>query len=182
MKKTVTFVLLIAMMLTLALNLTSCGEEEIIPDGMKYACDIDIVDYSLFVPESWVVDMTTGTSMAHVSSADRSSVQVAQWNLTENIKDYDAWWTEYKKSIEKIGEAQYISNAVDTKMGGVDAKKYVYELTMYKGTDDEVTYKYMVIGTITRGSVYVFMYASVGDYYDENMDTVNNIIDNFRFN
>ncbi len=171
-----------AMMLTFALNLVSCGEEEIIPDGMKYACDIDVVDYSLFVPESWIVDITTGTSLAHVSNADRSSVQVSQWNLTDNIKDYDSWWTEFKSSIEKIGEAQYISNAEDVKMGGVDAKKYVYELTMFKDTDDEVTYKYMVIGAITRGSVYVFMYASVGELYDENMDTVNEIIENFRFN
>ena len=182
MKKTTTLLVLLTMIFTLSLNLVSCGEEEIIPDGMKYACDPDVVDYSLFVPESWIVDTETGLSMAHVSGADRSSVQVGQWNLTETISNYDKWWEEYKKQIEKLGETNYISNAVDTKMGGVDAKKYVYELTMYKGTDDQVTYKYMVIATITRGSVYVFMYASVDGYYDENMGTVNEIIGNFRFN
>ena len=182
MKKIATLLILLTMMFTLSLNLVSCGEEEIIPDGMKYACDPDIVDYSLFVPESWIVDITTGTSLAHVSGADRSSVQVSQWNLTETISNYDKWWEEYKKQIEKLGETNYISNAVDTKMGGVDAKKYVYELTMFKGTDDQVTYKYMVIATITRGSVYVFMYSSVGDYYEANMEDVNEIKNNFKFN
>ena len=182
MKKTVTLVLLLTMIFAFSLSLVSCGEEEIIPDGMKYACDPDVVDYSLFVPESWIVDITTGASMAHVSGADRSSVQVGQWNLTSSLNNYDTWWAEFRKQNEKLGTFELVSNAVDTNLGGSDAKKYEYTLKMYEGTDDEVTYEYMVIAAITRGSVYVFMYSSVDGYYDENMDTVNEIIENFRFN
>ena len=182
MKKTVTLIVLLTMIFALSLNLVSCGEEEIIPDGMKYACNIDIVDYSLFVPESWIVDNTTGLSMAHVSEADRSSVQVGQWNLTNNLNDYDSWWAEFRAQNEKIGTFELVSGPVDAKLGGVDGKKYEFTLKMYEGTNDVVTYEYMVIAAITRGSVYVFMYSSVDGYYDENMDTVNEIIKNFRFN
>lgn len=170
------------MIFALSASLVSCGEEEIIPDGMKYACDPKIVDYSLFVPESWIVDMTTGLSMAHVSEADRSSVQVGQWNLTSQLKDYDTWWAEFKKQNEKLGTLDASVVGADTKLGGMSAKKYEYTLKMYEGTEDAVTYEYMVIATITRGSVYVFMYSSVDGYYDENMDAVNEIIGNFRYN
>ena len=182
MKKTVTLILLLTMIFALSVNLISCGEEEVIPDGMKYACDPKIVDYSLFVPESWIVDSTTGLSMAHVSESDRSSVQVAQWNLTSDLKDYDTWWAEFKKQNEKLGAFETVSGPVDTKLGVADGKRYEFTLKMYEGTDDAVTYEYMVIATITRGSVYVFMYSSVDGYYDENMDTVNEIINNFKFN
>ena len=172
-------------MLTLTLSLVSCGQEDGIPSGMKYACDPDIVDYSLFVPESWIVDQTTGISQAHVSAKDLSSVQVAQWNLTENISNYEEWWEDYKSSIEKVGVVEILGDGEDVTFGGItDAKKYEYKLTVGKGTDYERTYKCMVIDTITRGSVYVFLYNSIekGDLYSSNLESVNKIIENFRFN
>ena len=173
------------MVLTLSLSLVSCTDDDNIPDGMKYACDPDIVDYSLFVPESWIVDIQTGASMAHVSETDFSSVQVCQWNLTNELKDYDSWWKEYKIGIENLGAVEYVdSELVNTVVDGIAAKKCQYKLTFNKGSENEKTYSYMVIGIITRGSVYVFLYTSLedGDLYNTNMPVIEEIIKEFKFN
>ena len=184
MKKILSFALAMMLMLTLALSMVSCGEETEIPDGMKYACNPDIVDYSLFVPESWIVDITTGSSMAHVSESDFSSVQVAQWNLTNEIKDFDTWWKDYKASIERLGAVEYVTELENTVVDQIASKKCEYKLTMNKDTASERTYSYMVICTITKGSAYVFRYTSLedGDLYKTNMPVIEEILKEFKFN
>ncbi|MBQ8343858.1 MAG: hypothetical protein IJV68_03600 [Clostridia bacterium] len=184
MKRILSLIIVLAMMLTCTLSMVSCGEETVVPDGMKYACNPDIVDYSLFVPENWIVDITTGSSMAHVSESDFSSVQVSQWNLTNELKNYDTWWADYKSSIEKLGVVEYVTELENTVVNEIASKKCEYKLTLGEGTDDERTYSYMVVGIITRGSVYVFLYTSLedGDLYNKNMPTVEQILKEFKFN
>ena len=135
-------------------------------------------------PESWIVDITTGSSMAHVSESDFSSVQVAQWNLTNEIKDFDTWWKDYKSSIEKLGAVEYVTELENTVVDQIASKKCEYKLTMNKDTANERTYSYMVICTITKGSAYVFLYTSLedGDLYKTNMPVIEEILKEFKFN
>ncbi len=158
------------------------GEDYIIdeeaPEGMKIASNYDIVDYLLYVPESWIVDVRNGLTMAHVSETDMSSIQVAQWNLTASTKDYDKWWDEYKKQMNLVASVEYANpQLVDTKINGVDSKKAEYIITT-----DTQSYKCMVTATIARGSVYVIVYTSTVDMYNTHLTDVNKIIENFKFN
>jgi hypothetical protein len=116
--------------------------------------------------------------MAHVSESDMSSIQVGQWNLTANTKNYEKWWEEYKKQTDLVARVEYSNpELVDTKVFGIDSKKAEYTITT-----DTQTYKCMLTATIARGSVYVIVYTSTVDNYNTHLADVNKIIENFKFN
>ena len=179
--KRILCLLLIAVAL---LALSSCSGKTDVPKGMKLASDTSVVDYSLFVPESWVIDSSDGKTMAHVSENDRSSVSVAQWNLTSDISSVDKWWDNYKEQIgEVFTEMTVITEGEKLVVDGKAASKYVYSAKL-----GESKYPFMVVATIRNGSIYVITYTSMGEIDDEsslfskNLETVNSIIENFRFN
>lgn len=170
--------------------LSSCSGKTDVPKGMKLASDTSIVDYSLFVPEKWIIDISNGATMAHVSDADRSNVSVAQWNLTEELSSIESWWEDYKEQVnDKLfsGTMTVVTEGEKTVVDGKAASKYVYY-----GTLNNVKYTYMVVATIRKtisdNSIYTIHYTSIGDVDDENslfsknLETVNSIIENFRFN
>lgn len=164
--------------------LSSCSGNGEVPKGMKLASDTGVVDYSLFVPESWIIDASDGKTMVHVSETDRSSVSVAQWNLTEELSSIDAWWANYKEQIsEAFAEMTVVTEGEKTVVDGKAASKYVYSAKL-----GENKYPFMVVATLRNGSIYVITYTSVGEIDDENslfsknLGTVNSIIENFKFN
>ena len=86
-------ILLALMVALMCLCLFSCGNDDDTPKGMKLASDTKIVDYKLFVPESWVVsDAQRAVTQAYASDEDRTNVMVMQWNITENTKTVKDWW------------------------------------------------------------------------------------------
>ncbi|MGM9665467.1 MAG: hypothetical protein ACI3XX_02885 [Eubacteriales bacterium] len=164
--------------------LTSCSGKTDVPKGMKLASDTSIVDYSLFVPEEWIIDSNDGKTMAHVSETDRSSVSVAQWNLTGDISSIESWWENYKEQIgEVFTDMTVTTEGEKTVVDGKAASKYVYSAKL-----GENKYPFMVVATVRNGSIYVITYTSIGEIDDENslfsknLATVNSIIENFRFN
>ena len=165
--------------------LSSCSGKTDVPKGMKLASDTSIVDYSLFVPKSWIIDVSNGATMAHVSESDHSSVSVAQWNLTDEISSIDAWWEIiYKEQTgEVFTDITVTTEGEKTVVDGKAASKYVYSAKL-----GENKYPFMVVATVRNGSIYVITYTSIGEIDDENslfsknLETVNSIIENFRFN
>lgn len=164
--------------------LSSCSGKGDVPKGMKLASDTSIVDYSLFVPEKWIIDASDGKTMAHVSETDRSSVSVAQWNLTNDISSIESWWENYKEQIgEAFTDMTVTTEGEKTVVDGKAASKYVYSAKL-----GENKYPFMVVATVRNGSIYVITYTSIGEIDDENslfsknLATVNSIIENFRFN
>ena len=147
------------------------------PEGMKLASNVKIVDYSLYIPDSWIIDIQTGNTLAHVSALDKSSIQVGQWNLTENIKNYDTWWEEYKKDLDRIGAKTIIKELSDTTVNGIPAKAAEYKIKV--GGNE---YKCLVNAIIRKNSVYVILYTSTVDGYNDNINEINAILDNFKFN
>ncbi|MGM9645846.1 MAG: hypothetical protein ACI3XS_04065 [Eubacteriales bacterium] len=163
---------------------TSCSGKGDVPKGMKLASDTSIVDYSLFVPEEWMIVTRNGATSVQVSKTDCSSVSVAQWNLTDEISSIDAWWEDYKEQMNNIfAEMTVVTEGEKTVVDGKAASKYIYY-----GTFNGVKYTYMVVATIRNNSIYVITYTSMGEVDDEkdlfakNLGTVNSIIENFRFN
>lgn len=163
---------------------TSCSGKGDVPKGMKLASDTSVVDYSLFVPEEWMIVTRNGATSVQVSKTDCSSVSVAQWNLTDEISSIDAWWEDYKEQMNNIfAEMTVVTEGEKTVVDGKAASKYIYY-----GTFNGVKYTYMVVATIRNNSIYVITYTSMGEVDDEknlfakNLGTVNSIIENFRFN
>ena len=74
--------------------LAACGktEEFEAPVGMKLASDTAVVDYCLFVPESWVVDLSTGVTSAYHSIADPSSLTVNVYGVDASIPDAETYF------------------------------------------------------------------------------------------
>ena len=91
MKKIIALILAVISCLLLA----SCGGNMEVPEGMKLASNTAIVDYSLFVPENWIVDLSDARTAAHVSDSDRTSINIAQWNYQGTVDDW--WKNEYKE-------------------------------------------------------------------------------------
>lgn len=186
MKKIIALLLAIV---SLVLILASCGKNSDIPDGMKRASDTRIVDYELFVPESWIVDTPSfsanededvqmlAVSMAHVSKSDRSNISIAQWNTTINTSTIELWWeNEYKPDITNILGATITNEGEEMIIDGKSAKKYEYSAKI-----GENTYKYMVVSTIRNGSIYVMTYTSTEELYEKNLEDVDKILENIRF-
>ena len=189
-------ILVLIAVLCLSLCLFSCGDDEI-PDGMKLASDTDVVDYKLFVPESWVVSgAQNATSQAFVSNSDRTNVLVMQWNISETTKTVADWWEkEYKPQVFKSGAVQSVTvnkdkngaEGVATTLGGKAATRYGYT-----GKIGDAFFKYDIIACVTNGSIYVMQFTYMQDKdltdgkvtystVETHKEGVQSIIDNFRF-
>ena len=149
------------------------------PDGMKALESSDKLDYYIYVPVTWVQDLSTGVVSAYVSASDLSNVSITQFNL-EELKKLDEYVTDY---VEDLGEnlkdfkleEGYPENG-KTLLNGVEAQKLEYTATLAGNQ-----YKYMQIICAKGGTIYYFTYTALADAYDTNMEDVNMILDNFAF-
>jgi len=171
-------------LLTLCLPvLTSCKDDGI-PDGMKYATTQGVADYTLFVPEGWVLTMGTPTATAaNASKSDRTGISVQRLSY----QSYDEWWTDMRATINENLKDVSVSDKESALIDGVDSVKY----TVY-GTWGENGYHKLVIYGIKHGDfvysmVVTYPYAREKDgkkiYTDDyQAENVQKILDNFRFN
>lgn len=150
-----------------------------IPEGMKLFSN-EHTDYTAFVPVNWIVDMSTGTLSAYVSSADASSISITAQGLElDDPKTLDDYWKGYEKDFNSIfKEFEYVGEApTTTTLSGEPANKYVYTAKL-----GDNQYKYMQVVCIREMTVYVITYTSTPEGYDGNIEDVEKILDNFSFN
>lgn len=168
--------------------LASCGGtvDADAPDGMKRV-EADVKNYTLYVPQSWTVDMSTGTVSAYASSTDRSNVSLTAFAVAAGTTP-DSFWSEYAgqfnstfgdsmKYISPEGEPVDEPAASKTTLGGVEANRYEYRATV---TGE--LYRFMQVVCVTAGSVYILTYTAVDEAYDAHLGEVNDIINSFKFN
>lgn len=173
----------------------SCGDadEQWYPAGMKLASS-DKIDYKMWVPDDWIVDISTGVTAAYVSESDRSNVTLTAFSLTagDNYMSISQYWSKYKEELEKTfpdisvidtgedGASDALTEendlGVTLLVDGVAAKKYVYTATV-TGTN----YKFMQVIFIREGYVYLLTYTAMPENYDLHTEDVDKIIENFRF-
>ncbi len=72
MKKIISLFFAVLMLVSLA----ACGAEGDVPLGMKLASNREIVDYTLYIPEDWVIISQKGMTQAQVSLSDTTSIIV----------------------------------------------------------------------------------------------------------
>ena len=173
----------------LALSLCACGEaaDPDAPEGMKKA-DAAAVNYTLYVPDSWTVDMSTGVVSAYASQTDRANIAFTGFALEDRTTTLDSFWASYSEDFKStFGDSMFYYNekgeetaepfAAKTTLGGIEANKYVYRA---KVTGE--VYKFMQVTCIAAGTVYIFTYTAVEGAYDSHLSEVNDILNNFRFN
>ena len=140
----------------------SCDADEA-PDGMKLASNTDIVDYRLYVPESWIVsNADRGATQAYASEGDRTNVLVMQWNITENTVTVDDWWEkEYKPQVFETNAVQ--EHKVLSEGEGVTLDKKAAKSYSYTGKIGDSFFRYDLIACVAQGSIYVIQVTYMQD-------------------
>ena len=173
--------------------LASCSKaDQFVPAGFKLASDKK-ADYSLYVPEGWIVDMSTGVTTAYVSKEDRSNISFMGFELSDaiinigtpnggngeaegsdtennvpNISTVDEYWAYYSSEFEKtFSDMTYEVEGENMLVSKNAAKKYVYTATV---TGSE--YKFMQIVTIKDGTVYILTYTARANVFDKHLEDV----------
>jgi len=195
------------LLVCLSLILSACSDPNAgwVPAGMKLA-STEAVDYTMYVPESWTVDVSTGIVSAYVSVSDRSNVTMTAFNLGSDdlYISLDEYWERYQGDLIATfpdicyTEAEVISPAettadgetipaetaapehpgypISTVMDNTAANKYYYTATV-----TGVTYKFMQLVSIRAGIAYVMTYTSTPDMFDEHIEEIDKIIEYFKF-
>ncbi len=106
-RKIVSAVLVLVIMLGM-MSISGCSkiDEGWVPAGMKLATT-DAVDYKLYVPESWTVDISTGVVCAYASDSDRSNITMAAMNLSNDAAamTLDEYWAKYEADLVATSSA-----------------------------------------------------------------------------
>lgn len=156
-----------------ALLLIGCQNDPEAPTGMKTASG-EGADYTLFVPDDWTVDITTGATGAYVSSADTSGVLVTTWDLPNTDTSLDDWWETNLAEIETVYQDVTVDSSETLLVDGCHAVQYVWT-----GTLGSYTYRVMQTAAVKNGSVYLFTYTSLPDLYDSHLEEVEQMLEFF---
>lgn len=161
------FIIAVAALLLLA----GCDKDPNAPAGMKTASG-EGADYTLFVPEDWTVDITTGATGAYCSNADTSGVLVTTWDLPHTDTTLDEWWETNLQEIQDVYRDVNVEGSENILIDGNHGVKYTWT-----GTLGAYTYRVMQAATTKNGSVYLFTYTSLPDLYESHMEEVDQMLE-----
>lgn len=149
------------------------------PAGMKLFSN-EYVEYTAYVPESWIMSEPTATPYAYVSSTDASSVSIVASDLTADQMELtlDELWDGYVEDFEaNMPDMKYVGeHPIKTTLDNVKANQYVYTATVAG-----IEYKYQQTLCVEGGTIYIITYTSTPELYDENIANVENILKTFKF-
>ena len=187
--KTLKRSILIILAAVFCLALCACGEtaDADTPEGMKKV-ESASTSYTMYVPQSWTVDMSTGVVSAYASLTDRANVSFTGFALEDRTTTLDTFWATYSDDFKTtFGDSMVYFDAegkettepfaAKTTLGGIAANKYVYRARV----TGEV-YKFMQVTCIVAGNVYILTYTAVDSAYDAHIKEVNDSLTNFNFN
>ena len=190
-KKAVSFAVAAAMS---AMLLASCGEESEIPDGMQLV-DNEFVNYTFYVPDDWTPDTTIdGFLSAKANDNTNVSVQTMTWSNQYGSRELDKDFREdyFKKLESTFKDITLLEEecSIENQTVGVQknsAVKYVYTV----GSDD-ATYKIVQYFSYNAGYLYIITYTGkisdkvngeekAVEYFEDHLEELSSIIDNFVF-
>ncbi|MBQ7780318.1 MAG: hypothetical protein IJ404_07475 [Clostridia bacterium] len=193
MKKTLKKIIIALFAIILVLGAVSCGDkDDFVPAGYKKASNKN-ADYTLYVPEGWIVDMSTGVTTARVSKSDPTNISFMGFELdeallnseteegaTEEKSKLDKFWDYYAEEFAKtFPDMKYDEASVkDGKVTGTDmliSKKYKAKEYIYTATVTGAEYKFMQIVVIKGETVYLLTYTAKADSFDEYYETAKEI-------
>ncbi len=172
MKKTL--LLLLTLLLCLG-ALTACGgRDDYVPNGFKRISH-DNAEYYLYVPTSWVSDLSTGVTAAYVSEKDRSSISFMAFEVNDAILQVTPAETEAATDAAPADETAETAETGEVEGGLPEIKTveeyWAYYETQFASTFSDMTYSkkgedrmlagmkaktYVYTASVT-GTVYQFM-------------------------
>ena len=189
MRKIITTALAALLAAAVITALCACGAsvDENAPDGMV-AVDNGNMNFTMYVPQSWTVDMSTGTISAYARADDPANVSFTAFALEDRAATVETFWASYEKDfadtfgdgmeyVDENGEASDTPAPSKTTLGGLEAYKYVYRAVVTGST-----YRFMQVVCLQAGTVYLLTYTATDDGYDTYAADVNDIVNNFKFN
>lgn len=174
MKKSVK--LLCAVMAILCLALCACQKtpaEVDVPHGMILASS-DIVDYYLFVPEGWRIDLSGGMVAAYKSAEDPTSVSVMTWETPYADSTPADVWEMYKGEFESVFDEFTVESSASMLLDGVAAEKYVYT-----GKLADNTFRYTQVITVRHSAAYLITVTEITSSSVDHTEDITSILDNF---
>ncbi len=171
---------LLAILLALlsVLSLAACTSESLKNAENEEIYRENVVDFTLFVPEGWIVDTTTFVVSAHAGKDDDSTVTMTQAGLGGGYQEIPAIFENTKSELTKLYRFKTLKEAEKRKVAGVDAAVYHYSLT---DKQSEVTLNYLQCLFIKDGTLYTFTYYAAPDRFDSHLDAVNQMLDAIAF-
>lgn len=181
MKKSLKKIIIALFAVILCFCAVSCGDkDDFVPAGYKRASNKN-ADHTLYVPEGWVVDMSTGVTSARASKNDSSNISFMSFELDKSLINSETSEDDEKDVIERFWDyysAEFLKTFPDMKydeeakganmlVSKLKAKKYIYTATV---TGAE--YKFMQIVVIKGETVYLLTYTAKAELFDEHYDTV----------
>ncbi len=183
MKKSLKKIIIALFAVVLVLGTVSCGsKDDFVPAGYKRASNKN-ADHTLYVPESWIVDMSTGVTSARASKNDSSNISFMSFELDKSLinSETSEGETEEKELLDKFWDyysAEFLKtfpnmtydedgNGANMLVSKLKAKKYIYTATV---TGAE--YKFMQIVVIKGETVYLLTYTAKAELFNEHYDTV----------
>ena len=176
MKKRISLALCLLILLA---SFAGCSAQSDVPMGMVRA-STEIVDYDLFVPDEWTVDLTGGAVSAYRGEGDSTNVSMMVWNLPYVDTTLEDWWETYRSEFDMIFTEFTMESTETTTLDGVAAQKYVYTAKLA-----DTTYRYTQIAAIRRGSVYLMTMTELADIEEsaaqEHLQAISDILEFFRW-
>lgn len=175
-----------------AMLLCGCAaEDNWVPKGMQIVQNENTKDeYTLYVPDDWTVDLSTGVTSAY--AADRSNVimTVTRLSTDDRYMKVSEYWSKYAQdcrntfsdfrylNVEEGKEQPADADAgVAVTLGGSAAQKYTYAFTV-TGTE----YQCISVICIRGGDAYMLHYTAMTANFEKHTEEVEKIITNFAFN
>lgn len=165
-------------LLTVCCSIVACSKEGDVnvPMGFQLASDPEIVDYLLFVPEKWTVDMRTGTTSAYYSTMDPTNITASLMPLEDATGGIDAYFESYKQEFTDVfGDPENIETA-NLLLDGKAAKQYVYSTTF-----GDVEYKFWQVICIHNQRVYTITLSSTAANYEMHTTDMEAALEHFAF-
>lgn len=163
------------------------------PANMK-TVENENTDYTIYVPEDWTIDLTTGVTTAY-DPDDRSNISVAAFSLSGDDTYISAsdYWARYAADCRStFSDFHYLTQDAQTgeetveisdtdagtqiTLGGSAAMKYQVAMTV-----TGIEYHYTVVICIRGGYAYMLTYTARPDFYETHAEEVDKVITNFAF-
>ena len=191
--------------LTLSLALVSCNSAGDVPDGMKLA-SLTSSPYHLYIPESWQITQTIaacggytsdgsnvnvsvyaasdisvggseGTAVTTEDTSASTEVSTDSTVKTSREQYIDSYWEMcWKTYTKELNGFFVITDGKAAKLGGLDAKQYVYTAKF-----ENVEYKMQMTVTYSAGLVYIFTYTAKTENYETHLEQIEKIVSAFKF-
>ncbi|MBR5538392.1 MAG: hypothetical protein IKU61_00685 [Clostridia bacterium] len=157
------------------LSFSACGESNYnVPLGMQIASDSDNVDYLLYVPEEWTVDMRTGVTTAYYSVNDPSNISVTMHPL--KLANADAFFDNHIADLNAVFTDVSDIETANLILDKESANQYVYTAKF-----NDIEYKFWQVICIRKARVYTITYSSTTENYDAHTADMQTALDLFCF-